>query len=397
MNTTKYTIPEIIREFMRNEPKKTVFGNYRIDENRLVYRATTSEKLDGSFWDSEKDFQKFKKNAGAKLRETDGKLVDENGKTILLESLDVNTRLVSPSIQFYEENLIALKVKVPDQIEGIAYYIFLGNDATLSLVGRRVAYGNVNENTDETEIQGEMKQKGFHMLENLSTFSDDYDLSTFKLLELGKPTTIKINEPGNYRRETRRYSFDHSALLFNVDGKTFLCDADRRETVHGKLNYFLSPVNKTVKTIDDAYQSLKPKQVVEAETKGLKVRRVGTLFFIETKEPTMPKLSIEEKFSILGASVSYSLSKDVVKYIVGDVVETSEKASKAALKKVPHMNKVNSGRGYTIGTYIELDGVAYATGKVESTDRASTVLDEWYTIVDSSSRGKISTESTEGD
>ncbi len=71
------------------------------------------------------------------------------------------------------------------------------------------------------------------------------------------------------------------ASLFQVGDKRFLLDVDRIELKHGIINPFLVELkNNTVNTIAEAYQSLKPQEVVEAEAQGLKVKRQGEWFFI---------------------------------------------------------------------------------------------------------------------
>lgn len=73
------------------------------------------------------------------------------------------------------------------------------------------------------------------------------------------------------------------AMLIKVGHKTFLFDVDNNETKHHRLNAFLVQIKGRPKTIKEAYEGLKPKQVKEAEKKGLKVRRQGEWFFIPTK------------------------------------------------------------------------------------------------------------------
>jgi hypothetical protein len=74
----------------------------------------------------------------------------------------------------------------------------------------------------------------------------------------------------------------------------YLFDVDRRELGFYRFNAFLSQLPRGCKTIEEAYQMLKPKQVVEAEKQGLKVLRQGEWFFIPC-EPRKVKASERDK------------------------------------------------------------------------------------------------------
>lgn len=71
------------------------------------------------------------------------------------------------------------------------------------------------------------------------------------------------------------------ARLFQVGTKVFLMDVDRGELQHGIINPFLVELTDTkVKTIQQAYDSLKPLEVKKAEDRGLETKRQGEWFFI---------------------------------------------------------------------------------------------------------------------
>lgn len=87
------------------------------------------------------------------------------------------------------------------------------------------------------------------------------------------------------------------ARLFSVNGtdslgyqygkRVFLLDLDRGELPHGRINPFLVELKDTsVKTVAEAYQSLKPAEVLDAESKGIPVLRQGEWFFIPLDELT---------------------------------------------------------------------------------------------------------------
>jgi hypothetical protein len=81
------------------------------------------------------------------------------------------------------------------------------------------------------------------------------------------------------------------AMLLRVGRKYFLFDIDRREVEHYRFNPFLTQLPSKAESIAEAYEMLKPKQVVSALKKGLKVQRQGEWFFIPTsKPPAIPKM-----------------------------------------------------------------------------------------------------------
>lgn len=371
----KYTIDEILGNFRAQKPKKTVFGNYRIEENSLIYRAQTSEKWSLSWHDAD-SFKEFKKATGEKLREVDGKLLDRDGKIVLLESLTPNSRTGHLTIQYSEENYIAQKVPLEN-----GETIFLGNISTLDLIGRTVSYGNESRNTSETDIQRAMKLLGFNMLK-LSDFRDS-DFSTFECLELGpEKSTLIESESGNYWSKQRHETLvKYRAMLFRIDGAVYLSDVDRRESIYKKLRYFVTEVSKNSKTIRDAYESLKPKAVRDAEAKGLDVKRIGNIFAIPCDAPKIPELTLEERFTVLAEASGYSLTESDIKHICGESYSKTRRDADAILEKVPRKRDI-PGRGYTFALSIRLDGVLYAKDSISSTNRAELGLKQWHIIVD---------------
>lgn len=73
------------------------------------------------------------------------------------------------------------------------------------------------------------------------------------------------------------------ARLFKIKDQYFLMDIDRNEIQHGIFNPFLVNLPKACSTIAEAYESLKPEQVKNAEAQGLTVTRQGEWFFIPTE------------------------------------------------------------------------------------------------------------------
>lgn len=369
----KYTENEILNEFSLENPKKSVFGNYRIDGDTLLYRAQTSE--DAPRWYDEKDFKTARATVGEKLKATDGKLTSE-GKTVLFEALTAKTPNHGLKIQFYEADTIAHRVKNSD-----GTYSFIGNDSILPLIGRTVAYGNVNENTVQTEIQRAMVGRGFLMLP--LNRMDDLDFSTFKKLDEGEESVFTTQQQlyRNYRYHTVDVKNTIRATVFEVEGHTYLYDYDRRESKYNKLHTFATRVNLKglPKTVAGAYEALKPQDVRTSEALGQNVKRIGSYFFIPCAEPAFPKLSQDEIYEIL--SVDSYVDPEVIKYLTGKNYK-SEKRAEKLISKVPRcLSLGGTSDRLTLFKGIIIDGATYAYGSAEMDGRAKLGLDQWHRVV----------------
>lgn len=80
------------------------------------------------------------------------------------------------------------------------------------------------------------------------------------------------------------------AMVLSVKGKYFLFDVDRGELPHYRFNPFLAQLPKKCKSIKEAYDMLKPLEIVKAEKKGLKVLRQGEWYFVPTTKQEVPKM-----------------------------------------------------------------------------------------------------------
>lgn len=105
----------------------------------------------------------------------------------------------------------------------------------------------------------------------------------------------------NNTRRSEPYLVDQhfsGACVFEVDGHCFLFDIDRKEQAEsGIFNPFLCELPHVVSSIEEAYEALKPDEVVEAEKNGVPVKRQGEFFFVFKSEdtPDVGVLSEEEK------------------------------------------------------------------------------------------------------
>jgi hypothetical protein len=117
-------------------------------------------------------------------------------------------------------------------------------------------------------------------------WSTDYDIEEIQKLEIKdhkKDGWIEKEVDG----ETK-YEHQLGAVLIGHRGKDYLSAID--ETGSGNGTYFLTELLDKVSTIDEAYQSLKPRMVKEVELGNLpehytgKVKRQGEWFFLEMTE-----------------------------------------------------------------------------------------------------------------
>jgi hypothetical protein len=179
------------------------------------------------------------------------------------------------------QNIIAVRLKSGEVI---------GNSSALGLIGRTVSFGRERENRGVTEVQTRLNELVTMIPFNVFTEAN-LNLNSFKILARGSEETVVRRVPNpkferwnekskqpEFLEETAHFT---GASLFSIDDKIFLFDIDRREIEHKIFNAFLVEVpDARVKTIAEAYESLKPLEVKTAESEGLKVLRQGEWFFI---------------------------------------------------------------------------------------------------------------------
>lgn len=169
------------------------------------------------------------------------------------------------------------------------------NSSILPNIGRTMAWGYANNNRKETPIQAYMRSKSAFMLPMYQLIQNGFALDTIKVVSQGQPETVTVMGEEYYdytasqtkRKPDETRHFTGAALIEtkDKDGKAFqfLFDIDRNEIKHKRFNPFFVQLTKPCKTIEQAYYSLKPKQVIAAEKAKLDVKRQGEWFFIPTK------------------------------------------------------------------------------------------------------------------
>ncbi len=352
MSGPKYTTHDVYEAFIAPKPKKTVFGNYRIDADQLIYRAQTS--VDAPSWTA--DPVEARKKIGDLIRDYDGKLVDDEGRAVMLEALTNESKPGILRVQYFETNLIAQKTNGT----------VICNSDTLELVGRTVSYGNVSENQDETDIQREFRYRG-HMCLPLDAFQEA-NFGTFKIVERGETVAAS----GKHLIGSN-WKISFNPVLFQLGGETYLYDIDRREHRYGKLCAFLTKLPRTCNSILDAYNAMKPEAVLKAEDNGDAVKRLGKWFFVPTKAPKLPEITVDEKLKLL-VSNTY-LDGESITYLTG--LEPGDKQTCEPISaKIP---KTRSMGDKTKCVGLMLTGRFFCKGKVTADGHTSMELpaDQW--------------------
>jgi hypothetical protein len=382
MKQPKWTPGDILKAFKTDKPRKSNFGNFRIEGDALVYRAQSSVEAPPSY--DKKEWPETRQKIGDMIRKYDGRLVDENGKALMLEALTSESKTGKMKIQYFETNIIAQKIYGENGLP-----ILIGNTSTLELVGRTVSYGNVSENRSETDIQKAMKlDPDFIMLPLDDLQERGVDSSELEIIQRGASETFRVEEKSNnypYPMHVVSRIFT-GATLFRTGERYFLRDIDRLQIKAGHMRTFLSELPGPVQDIVRAYDSLVPQSVREAETEGLKVERLGKWFFIPVPAPKMPDITLEERMLLLG-SESY-LSEDVREYLIGQKpMDRHSIEVDNVLKKVPKNRDLDHKTEMQLS--ITLNQVTYCKGLVKDTKwEASLDLGQWFKPVQNLSVSK---------
>lgn len=216
-------------------------------------------------------------------------------KSIFHKFLNLNSKDAKSGKYFIEGNQLIHRTYFnygrDEQIEIIAKRIgklVIGNSSTLRTIGVTVRHGNIQHNSNETEVQQELA-KIIPMIPFSVFVEAKLNLDKIKILNKGPQSIVTITRmktraewekdttQKNTITEDRHFT---GASLFSIEGKTFLFDIDRREIEHEIFNPFLVRLPRPCKSIEAAYEMLKPKAVKAALAKGLEVERQGEWFFI---------------------------------------------------------------------------------------------------------------------
>lgn len=179
------------------------------------------------------------------------------------------------------QNIIALRIERQGET------LFIGNSSVLPLIGRTSNWGRENLNRGVTEVQTRLSRH-IQMIPFNVFIEANLNLHQIEILDRGEESTVIRTEERYDSKKQKNVKHDvevhfTGASLFKVGGRLFLFDIDRREIKHKIFNAFLVELQVEATTIDEAYDTLKPKEVKDAEKKGLTVLRQGEWFFIPVK------------------------------------------------------------------------------------------------------------------
>ena len=209
------------------------------------------------------------------------------------------------TVQEVGQNVIALKIERENET------IVIGNSSILPLIGRTSAWGRESLNRGVSDVQTRLSR--YIPMIPFSVFTEaGLNLNKLSILERGPEMTVTRTEEkyNSKTRENDKIDVDvhfTGASLFQVETKTFLFDIDQREIKHKIFNAFLVELTSPVKTIAEAYHSLKPKEVLDAEKAGLEVKRQGEWFFIPVKGEFEPIMHVPNWGDNKGKSVAMPL------------------------------------------------------------------------------------------
>lgn len=194
----------------------------------------------------------------------------------------------------------------------------IGNSSILPMLGAKVSWGTLIENRSVVPIQTELSK--FIPMVPFTVFDEaNLDIRQLKIVDKGdeEEFIVKVRNPKytyasdpnmvnvlEFLEENRHFT---GACLFECENKFFLFDIDRREIKHKIFNAFLVEVPMRVSSIREAYEALKPSEVKEAESQGLKVKRQGEWFFIPVKGQYTQDTEVEQWGDKLGTLVNRPL------------------------------------------------------------------------------------------
>jgi hypothetical protein len=112
------------------------FGRYIIDGNRLVYRVATTEEFRITRQNKEAFIKHIESGNIAPIDKT----LDEIRGAEIAHSLLIKSRIL-------------LEEEVAKRLNQDGRTLYVGNEATLKLIGRKVSFGRVRNNRESTVIQ----------------------------------------------------------------------------------------------------------------------------------------------------------------------------------------------------------------------------------------------------
>lgn len=372
---------ELVDNFLSDKPKRLVYGNFRIETNRLVYIGESKERINVNK-DNQEEFFKLLDSGKIRFKST---LETKDSVQAKINSTDKYAY-----IECYKKeiNVIAKRIKRVNQSD-----IIIGNSTMLPLVGRIVAYGNVRNNRSETLIQRKLAVK-VPMIPFSAFEQDNLDINKIEILEQSGSEVVKRaykEWKGDKEVEVMREVHFTGASLFKVEDTHFLFDIDRNEIVHGIFNPFIVTLKYSTKTIKEAYEQLQPASVVKAVKAGKKVLRQGEWFFIPVSNVKLPKLT---KTKILEVMATNTFSNDMIESLIGKKkLERLKKSLVKSTSMVPRQLSLQVGKNRPNNAQLgfQRKGKTFVKGKISHSGREhkDIVLKQWYEAVPNTSAKSV--------
>jgi hypothetical protein len=256
---------EIVNYFVKGgKPRK--FGNYHVEKNRLVYRCVNEKRF---------------------------KIDDKNQPAVISA---VKTGALNPKYLEDKKNILAGRAGFYFDAFYLVEEVLAVRLSSGQLVGNanrlnhavRKSFGRAVERDGEIQrtLQESMAMLPFSVFKESGLSPENIEF-----LDQTGPETVGVKvtrwKDGKEVTKIEKRHFT-GASLFRLGKKYFLFDIDRREIEHGIFNAFLVELPGPAKTVKDAYQSLKPKEVIDAEKRGVNVKRQGEVFFLPTDKEVEP-------------------------------------------------------------------------------------------------------------
>lgn len=123
----------------------------------------------------------------------------------------------------------------------------------------------------------------------ISNFNVPFNVLEAASLKLEDTTVLENGPEQTFTLKNEEKRHFTGALLLENAGRKFLMDVDRVEIENRIFNAFFVEVSSSVSSISEAYESMKPEEVRQAERDEVETKRQGEWFFIKTgKTVTVP-------------------------------------------------------------------------------------------------------------
>lgn len=195
------------------------------------------------------------------------------GKVTKLDSYEIGPKLITQKIKHQDFDYDTRKYTQRVETIVVAFRdadnkVFMNSQVLHTTNFERAFLGG------ESMIQREIRK--------IATYNIPFNVLESAKLKLHQTNVIESGPPSTHKLSNGQERHFTGALLLENAGRKFLMDIDRVEIEHGIFNAFFVEVNKKVKSIEEAYDSMIPDEVKQAMADKIAVKRQGEWFFIST-------------------------------------------------------------------------------------------------------------------